>query len=61
LLTARYLGLAEGIDSEGCRRYLSSLELADGGFRGAAWDGETDTEYTFYGLGAFALLKLHNF
>jgi geranylgeranyl transferase type-2 subunit beta len=57
LLTVRNLGLAGGIDVEACRRYLNGLELDGGGFRGAAWDQETDPEYTFYGLGALALLK----
>lgn len=61
MLMASHLGLTKAIDGEDCRRYLGSLEFAGGGFRGAAWDSETDPEYTFYGLGAFALLKLHNF
>jgi geranylgeranyl transferase type-2 subunit beta len=57
LLTTRHLGLTDGINAEACRRYLSSLELAGGGFRGGAWDLETDPEYTFYGLGTLALLS----
>jgi geranylgeranyl transferase type-2 subunit beta len=61
ILTARHLGLANSIDAEDCRRFLSQLELDKGGFRGAAWDSETDPEYTFYGLGSLALLKLQNF
>lgn len=32
------------------------LELPAGGFRGAAWDMNADTEYTFYGLGTLGLL-----
>lgn len=32
------------------------LELPTGGFRGAAWDMNADTEYTFYGLGTLGLL-----
>lgn len=57
LLTARHLGLSAGLNLAAGRRYLASLELADGGFRGGAWDLETDPEYTFYGLGALALLS----
>jgi geranylgeranyl transferase type-2 subunit beta len=58
ILTAHHLELADGIDARACLSYLSSLELDDGGFRGAVWDMETDPEYTFYGLGTLALLKL---
>jgi len=32
------------------------LELPTGGFRGAVWDLNADTEYTFYGLGTLGLL-----
>jgi geranylgeranyl transferase type-2 subunit beta len=58
LLTAHELGLANKFDAESCWRYVEQLELADGGFAGAVWDQEADPEYTFYGLGALALLKL---
>ncbi|MBO0799769.1 MAG: terpene cyclase/mutase family protein [Blastocatellia bacterium] len=61
MLMASHLGLTEVIDGKACHRYLGSLEIDSGGFRGAAWDSETDPEYTFYGLGALALLKLLNF
>jgi geranylgeranyl transferase type-2 subunit beta len=61
LLTARHLGLGDSIDAEACRRFLSQLELHSGGFRGAAWDGETDPEYIFYGLGTLALLNSKTF
>jgi geranylgeranyl transferase type-2 subunit beta len=60
ILTAHHLELADGIDPRACRSYLSSLELDDGGYRGAVWDIETDPEYTFYGLGTLALLKLQS-
>jgi len=56
LLVAHDLGLSGVIDQEACRRYVNQLELSGGGFRGAAWDSEADPEYTFYGLGALALL-----
>jgi geranylgeranyl transferase type-2 subunit beta len=58
LLTAHELGLATKLDAESCRRYAEQLELTDGGFGGAVWDQEADPEYTFYGLGTLALLKL---
>lgn len=32
------------------------LELPTGGFRGAIWDSQADTEYTFYGLGVLGLV-----
>ena len=58
LLIAHELGLANKFDAESCQRYVEQLELADGGFAGAVWDQEADPEYTFYGLGALALLRL---
>jgi geranylgeranyl transferase type-2 subunit beta len=57
LLTAAELELAHRIDPAACRRYIEQLELSEGGFKGAAWDGDSDPEYTFYGLGALALLN----
>jgi geranylgeranyl transferase type-2 subunit beta len=45
------------IDAAAAMRYAESLECADGGFQGAAWDEERDVEYTFYGLGCLALLN----
>ena len=38
-------------------KYVSSMELATGGFRGFELDHGDDVEYTFYGLGTFALLN----
>ena len=58
LLMTHELGLAPRIDAEACRGYIDGLELAGGGFRGAAWDDESDPEYTFYGLGSLALLRV---
>ncbi|HEY8459247.1 MAG TPA: prenyltransferase/squalene oxidase repeat-containing protein [Blastocatellia bacterium] len=58
LLTAHDLGFAKRIDAESCLRFVNQLECADGGFRGAAWDGGADPEYAFYGLGALALLGI---
>ncbi len=50
------LDALDRIDPEPPRRYVHSLALPGGGFRGAAWDTEADVEYTFYGLGTLALL-----
>lgn len=50
------LGRLASIDLEAARRYVESLALADGGFRGGAWDDSADVEYTFYGLGSLALM-----
>jgi len=40
------------------RRYVEALEQPSGGFRGGLWDDAPDVEYTFYGLGALALLAV---
>ena len=58
LLTAHDLGFVKRVDIESCLRFVNQLEGAEGGFRGAIWDGGADPEYTFYGLGALALLGL---
>ncbi|HKQ75201.1 MAG TPA: prenyltransferase/squalene oxidase repeat-containing protein [Blastocatellia bacterium] len=57
LVTAHELGFAKLIDAESCFRFVNQLERGEGGFRGAAWDEHADPEYTFYGLGALALLQ----
>jgi len=44
------------VEAAAARRYVESLELPGGGFRGGAWDDRGDSEYTFYGLGCLALL-----
>ncbi len=44
------------VDTAAARRYVESLALPGGGFRGGAWDDRADFEYTFYGLGVLALL-----
>jgi geranylgeranyl transferase type-2 subunit beta len=44
------------VDAAAARRYVESLEMPDGGFRGGAWDDRPDVEYAFYGLGTLALL-----
>lgn len=55
-LTLLDLGGLDAIDVRAARRYVQSLELPAGGFHGAAWDPACDVEYSFYGLGALALL-----
>jgi len=56
VLTLADLGMLDEIDKVAARRYVESMELPDGGFLGGIWDSATDCEYTFYGLGALALL-----
>ena len=56
LLTLADSGAIDQVDCDAARRYVLSLE-SDGGFRGGAWDAVADVEYTFYGLGALALLS----
>ncbi|MCA9063339.1 MAG: geranyl transferase [Planctomycetaceae bacterium] len=57
LLTAQDLGRRDLIRPEDLRDWVEqTLELRDGGFRGASWDQQADVEYTFYGLGILGLL-----
>lgn len=50
------LGALDRLDRAALDDYVTALELPTGGFRGGLWDGQTDVEYTFYGLGTRALL-----
>jgi geranylgeranyl transferase type-2 subunit beta len=50
-------GEPDRIDRAAALRYVRTLERPDGGFHGGSWDGGFDVEYTFYGLGAVALLE----
>jgi geranylgeranyl transferase type-2 subunit beta len=52
------IGALDRIDQPAALSYVQSLELPNGGFRGGLWDDRADVEYTFYGLGALALLAL---
>jgi geranylgeranyl transferase type-2 subunit beta len=54
--TLEQLGEPGRLDTAAVRKYVRSLERPDGGFHGGAWDGGFDVEYTFYGLGATAIL-----
>lgn len=56
LLTLTDLDALEVVDLDALERYVQSMELPGGGFLGGVWDGGTDVEYTFYGLGALALV-----
>ena len=56
LLTLVDLGTAGRLDLPRLRKYVDNMERAEGGFRGAELDPETDVEYTFYGLGVRSLL-----
>lgn len=57
-LTLADLGMLPAIELDAARRYVGTMELPGGGFLGGVWDSATDVEYTFYGLGAMALLAL---
>ncbi len=56
LVSLADLDQAGAIDRVAARRYVDSLQEEQGGYRGADWDTGRDVEYTFYGLGATALL-----
>lgn len=59
LVTLEDLQAIEAVDLTAVRRYVELLQLPDGGFHGATWDGGCDVEYTFYGIGASALIAAH--
>lgn len=59
LVTLADLQALDQVDLADVRRYVDLLQLPAGGFHGAAWDGGCDVEYTFYGIGASALLAAH--
>ena len=48
-----------GIKLASAARFLQEQAMPDGGFRGTPFDGDADPEYTYYGLGALALLAAH--
>jgi geranylgeranyl transferase type-2 subunit beta len=45
------------IDRAAALAYVAAREQADGGFSAGCWDDGRDAEYTFYGLGAEAILR----
>ena len=56
MLTLADLGEGKMIDRIAARKFVQSLANNTGGFHAAAWDEAVDVEYSFYGLGALALL-----
>jgi geranylgeranyl transferase type-2 subunit beta len=56
LVTLHDLGATAELNAVTARRYLERLQQQQGGFHAAAWDDQTDVEYTYYGLGGLALL-----
>ncbi len=57
VLTLADLSQTQGLDLEGARQFVESLEVQSGGFLAAEWDDRADVEYTFYGLAGMALLR----
>ena len=55
LLTLTDLDAREMIDDAAALSYARSLQHPSGGFLGAVWDQQPDVEYTFYGVGTWAL------
>ena len=57
LLTAHDLGRRDLMSPDRILHWVTnSLEMPEGGFRGASWDQQADVEYSFYGLGILGLL-----
>ncbi len=55
--TLRQLGALDRLDASQVRSFVESVQDPAGGFRGGIWDEAADVEYTFYGLGTWALLN----
>ncbi len=56
LFTLFELGQHQRLQLKPLAQFVSQLAVSDGGFCGALWDTDKAVEYTFYGLGTFALL-----
>jgi geranylgeranyl transferase type-2 subunit beta len=56
MLTLMDLDLQNQLRCTDLQRFVTSLEMDSGGFRGASWDPHGDVEYSFYALGCLALL-----
>ena len=56
MLTLGDLGALEQIDHPAATRFVRSCRLRPGGFGASPDDTQADVEYTFYGLGALAIL-----
>ena len=57
MLTLADLDRMDAINTSDALHFVHSVQQAEGGFLGAAWDEACDVEYTFYGLGCLALLS----
>jgi geranylgeranyl transferase type-2 subunit beta len=57
LLTLQSLGALDRVALDEMKEYVEGVESPDGGFHGGLWDEGSDVEYTFYGIGAMALLS----
>lgn len=51
------LGALNRVDSVAVRNFVLGQLSNEGGFGGGSWDSHRDVEYTFYALGALALLS----
>lgn len=58
LLTISSLEAFERIDSAAVARFVRDCACAAGGFRASPSDTGADVEYTYYGLGTLALLRM---
>jgi geranylgeranyl transferase type-2 subunit beta len=56
-LTLTDLDRIDVLDTAAALKFVQSLDQPAGGFLAAVWDEMRDVEYTFYGLGALALLR----
>lgn len=56
ILTLHDLEALQEIDANLALRYIQSMQQPGGGSLGAEWDEVCDVEYSFYGMGALALL-----
>jgi geranylgeranyl transferase type-2 subunit beta len=56
LWTLDQLGALTRVNRDAALCFVRAVELSSGGFRAGQWDDRADVEYTFYGLGALALL-----
>jgi geranylgeranyl transferase type-2 subunit beta len=57
LWTLKELDAIDRLDRGPVRAYVDQLERPGGGFVGGLWDACVDVEYTFYGLGTWALVR----
>lgn len=56
-VTLADIDVLPNISIERAIKYVTSMQQREGGFRGFEFDPADDVEYTFYGLGALALLQ----